>query len=151
MQPPSHPEVVRHSIKRDVQTSLAHVITLSSSAASPSLAGSTIQQAWPLVRQQPDGGETPGVELAPVALAGAIMAGFARSIVTLCPHAAEFGVGTTARFGSMLVVASSVIADRIVPGGVSFGISGVDSGKTAPVIGGPPGSELHTTVGWLPT
>jgi hypothetical protein len=84
-------------------------------------------------------------------LAGAFMVGFARSIVTLWPHAVEFGVGTTARFGSMLVVASSVIADRIVPGGVSFGISGVDSGKTAPVIGGPPGSELHTTVGWLPT
>jgi hypothetical protein len=127
------------------------VITLSSSTAIPSLARSTIQQAWPLVRQQPDGGETPGVGLAPVALAGAIMVGFARSIVTLWPHAVEFGVGTTARFGSMLVVASSVIADRIVPGGVSFGISAVDSGKTAPVIGGPPGSELHTTVGWLPT
>jgi hypothetical protein len=79
------------------------------------------------------------------------MVGFARSIVTLWPHAVEFGVGTTARLVSMLVVASSVIADRIVPGGVSFGISGVDSGKTVPVIGGPPGSELHTAVGWLPT
>jgi hypothetical protein len=59
------------------------VITLSISAAIPSLSRSTIQQAWPLVRQQPDGGETPGVGLAPVALAGAIMVGFARFIVTL--------------------------------------------------------------------
>jgi hypothetical protein len=43
-------------------------------------------------------------------LAGAIMAGFARLIVTLWLHAAEFGVGTTVRFGSMLVVASSATA-----------------------------------------
>jgi hypothetical protein len=45
--------------------------------------------------------------VAPVALAGAIMVGFARLIVTLWLHAAEFGVGTTVRFGSMLVPASS--------------------------------------------
>ena len=56
--------------------------------------------------QQPDGGGTPGVAVAPVALAGAIMAGFARFIVTPWLHAAEFGVGTTVRFGSTLVPAS---------------------------------------------
>ena len=53
--------------------------------------------------QQPDGGVTPGVAVAPVALAGAIMPGFARLIVTLWLHAAEFGVGTTVMVGSMLV------------------------------------------------
>jgi hypothetical protein len=59
--------------------------------------------------QQPDGGETPGVAVAPVALAGAIMPGIARLIVTSPLHAAEFGVGTTVRFGSMLVPPSSVV------------------------------------------
>jgi hypothetical protein len=52
---------------------------------------------------------TPGVAVAPVALAGAIMPGFARLIVTLWLHAAEFGVGTTVRLGSMLVSPSLVI------------------------------------------
>jgi hypothetical protein len=47
--------------------------------------------------------------VAPVALAGAIMPGFARLIVTPWLHAAEFGVGTTVRFGSMLVPPSPVI------------------------------------------
>jgi hypothetical protein len=60
--------------------------------------------------QQPDGGETPGVAAAPVAVAGAIMPGLARFIVTASLHAAEFGVGTTARIGSMLVVPSPVIS-----------------------------------------
>jgi hypothetical protein len=72
-------------------------------------ASSMIQQASPRSVQQPDGGGTPGVAVAPVALAGAIMVGFARLIVTLWLHAAEFGVGTTVRFGSMLVSPSSVI------------------------------------------
>jgi hypothetical protein len=48
--------------------------------------------------------------VAPVALAGAIMLGFARLIVTPSLHAAEFGVGTTVRVGSMLVLPSSVIS-----------------------------------------
>jgi hypothetical protein len=48
--------------------------------------------------------------VAPVALAGAIMPGFARLIVTASLHAAEFGVGTTVRVGSMLVLPNSVIA-----------------------------------------
>jgi hypothetical protein len=60
--------------------------------------------------QQPDGDETPGVAVAPVALAGAIMPGFARLIVTASLHAAELGVGTTVRVGSMLVLPNSVIA-----------------------------------------
>jgi hypothetical protein len=59
--------------------------------------------------QQPDGGETPGVAAAPVALAGAIMPGFARFMLTLSLHAAEFGVGTTGMVGVMLVPASSVM------------------------------------------
>jgi hypothetical protein len=37
-----------------------------------------------------------------------------------------------------------------VPGGGLFGISGVESGKAAPLLGGPPGIELHTVVEGLP-
>jgi hypothetical protein len=59
--------------------------------------------------QQPVGGETPGVAVAPVALAGAIMPGLERFIVMLSLHAAEFGVGITVMFGSMLVAPNSVI------------------------------------------
>ena len=59
--------------------------------------------------QQP-GGETPGVAGAPVALAGAIMPGFARFMLTPSLHAAEFGVGTRVEIGSMLVSASSAVA-----------------------------------------
>jgi hypothetical protein len=54
-----------------------------------------------------DGGDMPGVAVAPVALASVIMAGFARFIVTPSLHAAEFGAGTTVRFGPMLVSPSS--------------------------------------------
>jgi len=63
-------------------------------------------------RQQPDGdgGDTPGVAAAPVALAGAIMPGVARFIVMLSAQADVFGVGTTVIVGSMLVLASSVTA-----------------------------------------
>ena len=53
--------------------------------------------------QQPCGGDTPGVPTAPVAFAGAIMAGLARSIEMFSLHAAEFGVGITVIGGSMLV------------------------------------------------
>jgi H+/Cl- antiporter ClcA len=59
--------------------------------------------------QQPDGDETPGVAVAPVALAGAIMAGFARLMLTVSLHVVEFGVGMTVMFGLMIVSASSVI------------------------------------------
>ncbi len=104
-------------------------------------------------RQQPDGdtGDTPGVAAAPVALAGAIMPGVARFIVTLSAQAEVFGVGITPVVGSMLVSASCVTAGWIVPGGGLLGTSGVESGKAAPLVGGPPGTELHTVVDGLPS
>jgi hypothetical protein len=62
--------------------------------------------------QQPDGdgGDTPGVAAAPVALAGAIVPGVVRFIVMLSAQADVFGVGTTIDVGSMLVPASCVTA-----------------------------------------
>jgi hypothetical protein len=57
-----------------------------------------------------DGGKTPGVAVAPVALAGAIMAGFVRLMLMLSLHAAALGVGMTVMVGLMLVLASSAIA-----------------------------------------
>src|SRR6202158_6167331 len=104
--------------------------------------------------QQPDGdggGDTPGVAAAPVALAGAIVPGVARFIVMLSAQADVFGVGTTVIVGSMLVPTSWVISGWIVPGGGFAGISGVESGKAAPLVGGPPGVELHTVVDELPS
>jgi hypothetical protein len=86
-----------------------------------------------------------------VALAGAIVPGVARFIVMLSAHADVFGVGTTVIVGSMLVVASSVISGCIVPSGEFAGICGVESGKAAPLVGGPPGVELHTVVEALPS
>jgi hypothetical protein len=38
-----------------------------------------------------------------------------------------------------------------VPGGGLLGTSGVESGKAAPLVGGPPGVVLHTVVDGLPT
>jgi hypothetical protein len=38
-----------------------------------------------------------------------------------------------------------------VPGGGLAGICGVESGKAAPLVGGPPGVELHTVVAGLPS
>jgi hypothetical protein len=101
-------------------------------------------------RQQP-AGDTPGVAAAPVALAGAIMPGVARFIVTLSAHAGVFGVGITAIVGSMLVPASCVTAGWIVPGGGVLGTSGVESGTAAPLVSGPPGAELHTVADALPS
>ena len=60
--------------------------------------------------QQPDGDDTPGVAVAPVAFAGAIIPGVARFIVVLSAHADVFGVGTTVIVGSMLVPPISVIS-----------------------------------------
>jgi hypothetical protein len=100
--------------------------------------------------QQP-GGDTPGVAAAPVALAGVIMPGVARFIVTLSAHADVFGVGMTATVGLMLVPPSCAMSCWIAPGGGFAGISGVESGKAAPLVGGPPGTELHTTVEGLPS
>jgi hypothetical protein len=78
------------------------------------------------------------------------VAGVARYIVVLSAHADVFGVGITAIAGSMLVPPSCVMSCWIVPGGGFAGISGVESGKAAPLVGGPPGMELHTVVGGLP-
>jgi hypothetical protein len=100
-------------------------------------------------RQQP-GGDTPGVAVAPVALAGVIVPGVATFIVTLSAHADVFGVGITAIVGSMLVPPNSVIIGCIAPSGGLAEISGVESGKSAPLVGGPPGVELHTVLDELP-
>jgi hypothetical protein len=89
--------------------------------------------------------------VAPVALAGAIVPGLDRFIVTLSAHADVFGVGITAMVGSMLVPPSSVMSGGIVPGGGVAGICGVESGNAAPLVGGPPGVELHTVVDALPS
>jgi hypothetical protein len=67
--------------------------------------------------QQPGGGDTPGVAVAPVALAGAIIPGVARFIVVLSAQADVFGVGATVIVGSRLVATSCVISGWIVPGG----------------------------------
>ena len=61
-------------------------------------------------RQQPGGDDTPGVAVAPVALAGAIVPGAARFIVMLSAHAGVFGVAITVIVGLMLVPPSSVVA-----------------------------------------
>jgi hypothetical protein len=86
-----------------------------------------------------------------VALAGAIMPCVAKFSVTLSAQADVFGVGTTLVVGSMLVPASSVIGGWIVPGGALDGISGVESGKAAPLVDGPPGVELHTVFDDVPS
>jgi hypothetical protein len=72
-----------------------------------------------IASQQPDGdgGDTPGVAAAPVALAGAIAAGVVRFIVMLSAQTDVFGVGTTVIVGSRLVAASCVMSGWIVPGG----------------------------------
>ena len=65
--------------------------------------------------QQPDGdggADTPGVAAAPVALAGAIMPGVARFIVTLSAQADVFGVGITAMVGFGVVLGSMLVPPR---------------------------------------
>jgi hypothetical protein len=88
-----------------------------------------------------------------VTLAGAIVPGVARLfIIMFSAHADVFGVGTTVIVGSvMLVLPSCVISGWIVPGGGFAEISGVESGKAAPLVGGPPGVELHTVVDEVPS
>jgi hypothetical protein len=86
-----------------------------------------------------------------VALAGVIVPGVARFIVVLSAHADVFGVGITAIAGSMLVPPSCAMSCWIAPGGGFAGICGVESGKAAPLVGGPPGIELHTVVEGLPS
>jgi len=72
-------------------------------------------------------------------------------IVMLSAHADVFGVGITPVVGSMLVSASTATGGWIVPGGGLLGTSGVESGKAAPLVGGPPGIVLHTVVDGLPS
>jgi hypothetical protein len=84
-------------------------------------------------------------------LAGVIVAGVATFIVVPSAHADVFGVGTTFIVGSMLVPPGGVMFGGIVPGGGFAGISGVDSGNAAPLLGGPPGVELHTVADGLPS
>jgi hypothetical protein len=66
-------------------------------------------------------------------------------------HADVFGVGITAIVGSMLVPLSCAMSCCNVPGEGLAGISGVVSGKAAPLVGGPLGIELHTVVEGLPS
>jgi hypothetical protein len=56
----------------------------------------------------------------------------------LSAHADVFGVGITVVVGSMLVSPSGATAGSIVPGGGLLGISGVKSGKAAPLTEGFP-------------
>lgn len=79
------------------------------------------------------------------------MLGVARFIVMLSAQADVFGVGITIIVGSMLVLASCATAGWMVPGGGLSGTAGVESGKAAPLVGGPPGIELHTVVDELPS
>jgi hypothetical protein len=64
-----------------------------------------------VIFQQPDGGDTPGVAAVPVALAGAIIVGLARSIEMASLHAAEFGVGIAVMAWPTLVLPRSAIGD----------------------------------------
>jgi hypothetical protein len=84
-------------------------------------------------------------------LAGAIVAGVARFIVTLSAHAEVFGVGITVVVESRLVATSCGMSGWIVPGDGLVVIWGVESGKAAPFVDGPPGVELHTIVDGLPS
>jgi hypothetical protein len=68
----------------------------------------------------------------------------------LSAHAGVFGVGITVMVGSMLVPPSCATTGCIVPGGGAAGTCGVESGKDAPLLGGPPGAELHVVVEELP-
>jgi hypothetical protein len=72
-------------------------------------------------------------------------------IVMLSAHADVLGVGITPVVGSMLVSASTATGGWIVPGRGLLGTSGVESGKAAPLVGGPPGIVLHTVVDGLPS
>lgn len=69
----------------------------------------------------------------------------------LSAHAEVFGVGITVVVGSRLLATSCDMSGWIVPGDGLVGICGVESGKAAPFVGGPPGVELHTVVDELPS
>jgi hypothetical protein len=80
---------------------------------------------------------------APVAFAGAIIAGLARFIETLSLHAAEFGVGMTLIAGSISVLARSPTGDGIAPGDGLGGMSPMASGNAAELISAFPGDDVH--------
>ena len=86
-----------------------------------------------------------------MALAGAIVPGVIRFIVALSAQADVFGVGTTVMVGSRLVVGKRRHVGLDRAGWRAAGISGVESVKAAPLVGGPPGEELHRVVDELPT
>jgi hypothetical protein len=96
--------------------------------------------------QQPCG-ITPGVAEAPVAFAGAIIAGLARFIETLSLHAAEFGVGMTLIAGSISVLPRSSTGDGIAPGGGLGGMSPMASGKADELVSALPGAAVHVPPG----
>jgi hypothetical protein len=111
--------------------------------------GSTrcLQRELAVISQQPGGGDTPGVAAAPVALAGAIIVGLARSIEMASLHAAEFGVGIAVTAGLTLVLPRSVIGGWIVPGDELVKISGVMSGRAAGLVSAFPGADVHEPLG----
>jgi hypothetical protein len=84
---------------------------------------------------------------APVAFAGAIMVGLARSNETLSLHAAEFGVGMTVVAGSISVLARSSTGDGITPGGGLCGTSLMASGNAAELVNALPGEAVHVLPG----
>jgi hypothetical protein len=86
-----------------------------------------------------------------VALAAGIVPGVDIYVVMPSAQAEVFGVGITPVAGSMLVPPSWLTSCRIVPGAGLAGISGVESGRAAPLVGGPPGTELQTMVEGLPS
>ncbi|MGT2441168.1 hypothetical protein ACU4GH_41205 [Bradyrhizobium betae] len=98
--------------------------------------------------QHPGGriGDTPGVDAAPEALAGSIVAGSARFIETPSMQAELFGLGMTAAFGSMPVPPTALVSAEIVPGTAFTGTCEIDNGRDAALVTCPPGVELHATV-----
>jgi hypothetical protein len=84
---------------------------------------------------------------APVAFAGAIMAGLARLNEMLSLHAAEFGVGITVIAGSMSVLARLSTGDGIAPGGGLGGTSLMASGEAAGLVSALPGDAVHVLPG----
>jgi hypothetical protein len=66
--------------------------------------------------QQP-AGDTPGVAEAPVALAGAILPGVDKFIVTLSAQAEVFGVGATLINGLVFVDGSMLVSTELIIAG----------------------------------
>ena len=84
---------------------------------------------------------------APVAFAGAIMAGLARLNEMFSLHAAEFGVGITVIAGSISVLARLSTGDGIAPGGGLGGTSLMVSGEAAELVSALPGAAVQVLPG----